>query len=317
MAGTQPSSDGRPALACVVPATDSPATLDRCLAAIRSAADPPEQLILVTDPPGAGPAEARNRGAADADGAVLVFVDSDVVVHADAFVRIREAFASDPGLVAVFGSYDDAPEAPGAVSGFRNLLHHHVHQRGAGPADTFWAGLGAVGREPFAHAGGFDAERYPAPSIEDIELGMRLSAAGGRIRLDPAIQGTHLKSWSLSTMIRTDYASRGLPWSRLLLSSGSPSSSLNLGWRHRASALASAAVAAGLVLRRPRLLVAALASLLVLNGPFYALLWRRRGPPQAAAGVGLHVLHHLTGLAAAASAVLEAARDQARGSRKS
>ncbi len=317
MAAFEPSRDGRPALSCVVPATDSPPTLNRCLAAIRSVDDPPEQLIAVTDPPGAGPAAARNRGAADADGDVLVFVDSDVIVHPDSFVRIRDAFATDPGLVAVFGSYDDSPEAPGAVSGFRNLLHHHVHQRGAGPADTFWAGLGAVGREPFARAGGFDAERYPAPSVEDIELGMRLSAAGGRIRLDPAIQGTHLKSWSLPTMIRTDYASRGLPWSRLLLSAGRPSSSLNLGWRHLLSAIVSAAVAAALILRRPRLLAAAVASLLVLNGPFYALLWRRRGAPQAAAGVALHVLHHLAGLAAAASAVLEAARDQARGSRKS
>ena len=84
---------------------------------------------------------------------------------------------ADPGLVAVFGSYDDDPPADGAVSTFRNLLHHHVHQAAAGPASTFWAGLGALRRDAFLASGGFDERRYPASSVEDIELGMRLSAA--------------------------------------------------------------------------------------------------------------------------------------------
>ena len=40
-----------------------------------------------------------------------------------------------------------------------------------------------------------------------------------------------------------------------------------------------------------------------LNAPFYALLLRRRGPFEAAVGVGLHAVHHLTGAAAFAAAV--------------
>ncbi|MGH7896935.1 MAG: acetone carboxylase subunit gamma, partial [Candidatus Binatia bacterium] len=44
-------------------------------------------------------------------------------------------------------------------SRFRNLLHRHVHQEGAGPATTFWAGLGAIRREAFERVGGFDALR--------------------------------------------------------------------------------------------------------------------------------------------------------------
>ena len=35
-----------------------------------------------------------------------------------------------PASTALFGSYDDAPAAPGLVSQFRNLLHHYVHQQG-------------------------------------------------------------------------------------------------------------------------------------------------------------------------------------------
>src|ERR687894_766679 len=120
-------------ITAIVPATDDPPTLGRCVDALRSGRRAPDELS-----------------------------------------RIEAAFADDPGLTALFGSYDDRPEAPGAVSGFRNLLHHHVHQGGAGPARTFWAGLGAVRRDAFVAAGGFDEGRYPVPSIEDIELGMRL-----------------------------------------------------------------------------------------------------------------------------------------------
>src|SRR5207244_8179187 len=112
-----------------------------------------DEILVVDDLQVPGPAAARNEGARRATGEVLVFVDADVVPHADAFRLIRGAFDGDPELVALFGSYDDAPPAPGAVSGFRNLLHHHVHQAGAGPAETFWAGLGAVGREAFLQAG--------------------------------------------------------------------------------------------------------------------------------------------------------------------
>jgi hypothetical protein len=285
-------------LTAIVPATNAPQTLARCLDAIGTAAGPPEQVIVVDEPPFAGPAAARNAGAARAAGDVLVFVDADVLPHADAFQRVRSAFEGDPRLVALFGSYDDDPPAPGAVSGFRNLLHHHVHQGAGGAAETFWAGLGAVRREAFLAAGGFDAARFPLASVEDVELGMRLAAAGARIRLDPALQGTHLKAWTLAEMVRTDLWRRGVPWALLLLRSGRGSTALNLGRRHRASAAVCVLGAAALATGRPRGALAALGALVGLNARFYALLVRRRGPLEAAAGVGLHAVHHLSGAAA-------------------
>jgi GT2 family glycosyltransferase len=235
--------------------------------------------------------------AARAGADVLAFVDSDVVVRPDAFARIRRAFAADPELCAVFGSYDDAPEAPGAVSGFRNLLHHHVHQSCPGSARTFWAGLGAVQRDAFLAVGGFDEHRYPDPSIEDIELGMRLADAGGRIDLDPELQGKHLKAWTLAEAARTDFARRGVPWARLLWERRRIPNDLNLGWRHRGSAAASLLAIAAIAARRPAPAGAAVLALVVLNRSFYALLLRRRGPAEAAAGVGLHALHHAIGAA--------------------
>jgi GT2 family glycosyltransferase len=285
-------------LTAIVPATDAPPALERCLAAIREAAAPPDELVVVERTARPGPAAARNEGARRARGDVLVFIDADVLVRPDVFRRLRQAFEDDPELVAVFGSYDDSPPAPGAVSGFRNLLHHWVHQQSPGPAETFWAGLGAIRRDAFVAAGGFDAQRYPRASVEDVELGMRLAAAGARIELDPAIQGTHLKSWTLAQMVETDLLDRGVPWLTALLRAGRSSGALNLGHRHRLSTLASIALLVAVARRRPVAATAAGAALVVLNGSFYALLARRRGPIEALLGVGLHAVHQLTSAAA-------------------
>lgn len=287
------SSAGQLRLTAIIPATDQPATLPSCLEAIKHAAAAPEQVLVISDASIRHASLARNTGAREATGDVLVFVDADVTVHPDAFSRIRQAFEADPGLAALFGSYDDTPGARGVVSVFRNLLHHHVHQQGAGPATTFWAGLGAIRREAFEAVDGFSV--HP---IEDIELGMRLSESGGRIRLEPAIQGTHLKRWTLWTMIRTDLLVRGIPWVGLLLDHRSSSSVLNLSWRHRLSALASVLLVAAAVLQLFWIALVLVAILVGLNWSFYRLLVRRMGLLRALGGVLLHWLHHLVGVVA-------------------
>ncbi len=163
-----------------------------------------------------GPAYARNCGAQEARADVLLFVDADVIVRPDVLDKVLAHFA-DSALTAVFGCYDADPAAPGVVSQYRNLLHRYVHIEGAGDAATFWAGIGAVRRAAFMAVGGFHAARYPRPQIEDIDLGYRLHDAGGTLRLDPSITGTHLKRWTLATIARTDLLDRAIPWMRLLI----------------------------------------------------------------------------------------------------
>lgn len=284
-------------LSVVIPATDSPATLDRCLAALGRCTEP-DEVTVVTQPAGSGPAAARNAGVAATSGEIVVFVDADVEVHPDALRRLREALERDPGLAAVFGAYDDRPAAAGVVSRFRNLLHHHVHTRAGGPATTFWAGLGAVRREAFDGVGGFDASRYARPCIEDVELGMRLHASGHRIELDPAVRGRHLKRWTLASMLRTDFASRGAPWVALRLErGGAGGAALNLGWGQRLAAGAAVLGVGAALSGRRRLALAALAAMLAPNARFYALLARLGGLRLALSGVPLHLLHHLTAAA--------------------
>jgi GT2 family glycosyltransferase len=282
-------------LSVVIPATDRPMTLERAVRAIEEAEAPPQQVIVVDRPEHLTSGAARNLGVRQAQGDIVVFVDADVEVHGDAFVRIRMAFDEDPALTAVFGSYDDDPASGSLVSDFRNLLHHHVHHEGAGLATTFWTGLGAVRRDAFLSVGGFDES---VAWIRDIELGMRLRRNGGAVVLDPSIQGKHLKRWSLASMIETDLFRRGVPWLRLILEGRADSATLNLAWRHRVGTAASVLLVVALLRRNLRLASVALAALALVDRDFHALLMRRGGFRMLAAGVPLHVLHRLLAVTA-------------------
>lgn len=255
-------------------------------------------LRVLTLPRNSGPAAARNYGARHAQGDVLFFVDSDVVLAPQALHRVEQGFAARPDLAAIFGSYDAQPKAPGIVSQYRNLLHHFVHQNGNPEASTFWAGCGAIRRSVFEQIGGFDEKRFPYPSIEDIELGYRLRQSGHRILLDKSLQCTHLKKWKLRSVIKTDVTGRAIPWSRLILETKKVPDDLNLKWGQRFSfvLVALACLAFTLALFRPALILASAAAFLgvaLLNHKLYIFFFRQKGFFFTIACVPLHLLYYL------------------------
>jgi GT2 family glycosyltransferase len=243
-----------------------------------------------------GPAYARNRGAELARGDILLFVDADVALAPDATAQVLATFAAEPQVAAVFGSYDAAPAEPNFLSRYKNLLHHWVHQNGREEASTFWAGCGAVRRDIFSQLGGFD-ESYDRPSIEDIELGARLRRAGHAIRLRKSLQGTHLKRWTVASLLTADIRDRALPWAALLLRDGLVND-LNLRWSNRLSAAAAqgmlATLLAGWWWPSLWMLTGALAvALLILDAPLYSFFRRQGGVAFAAGCVFWHWLYYL------------------------
>ncbi len=311
-------------LSVIVPFHNNSAELRQGLAAVRRAAEAlPEgvalaEIIVVADgaredcrplaaEAGAevlaidgprGPAVARSRGAEIASGDVLVFVDTDVVVDASSLARFAAIFAAYPDAGAAFGAYDEDPADPGFISQCRNLAHSFIHQRASREATTFWAGLGAVRAHAFAAVGGFD-ERFTRPSVEDIDLGYRLRAAGYRILLDPTIRGKHLKRWSLWSGLRTDLRDRGVPWTQLLHRYAAMRDDLNVSRAYRMCVIVSY-LALGMLLGafwRPVLLLPGLACLIALvwlDRTYYAFFVRRRGLLFTLRWYPLHVMHHLS-----------------------
>lgn len=246
-------------ISVIIPSRPDDPHLQRCLDSLFKALPQGSEVVVVADgwtpslsttpPTGidlrwatvekAGPAACRDHGARLAVKDWLCFVDSDVLVHKDAFDRSLSILSQsgDDGLV---GSYDDKPEDPTLVSRFRNLLHHYHHQRNPGKTGVFWGAFGIVRRSAYFDAGGFDPS-YSQASVEDIDLGYRLFHKGYRIVLRPEVQVTHLKKWSLWGMIRTDVFLRAKPWALLQHSPGNRHfGSLNTSAMERFSAILAA-----------------------------------------------------------------------------
>ena len=146
----------------------------------------------------AGPASARNRGAAEAAGDVLLFLGDDTV--------------PDPGwLLAhledhrVFGG----PDRPLAVVGYTGFpaaedtpFLRHINELGAQfgylliedptrvPFNFFYTSNVSVTRRAFTGLGGF-RDDFPAAAWEDIELAYRAVRGGVRIRYQPRARTVH------------------------------------------------------------------------------------------------------------------------------
>ncbi len=137
--------------------------------------------------------------------------------------------------------------------------------------------------------------------IEDIELGLRLREHGDT-HLDPELHVTHLKRWTLRSLVATELLCRALPWSRLILERGELPNDLNLRSSQRvAAALAPCALsslvgvpaAAALDARWLPLPLAVLALSIIVGCGFYGFLVRKRGMWFAARAWLFHQ-HHLT-----------------------
>lgn len=313
-----PTTSSEPTIAVVTPAHRAEAEIGACVDALLSAGFAAGEIVVVDDgsPDRTGeiaarrgvrvvrnetaqrPAWARNRGVAEVDADIVVFVDADVVIKPGARARIRRHFSDDPGLSAVIGSYDAEPSAPAVVSRYRNLLHHFVHQRSQTDAKTFWTGFGAVRRADFQRLGGLDRAWE---NIEDVEFGLRLTQDGGRILLDKDLQATHLKAWTLRSMFLTDLNGRAKPWTRLILRGRAGVGDLNTARAHRVSAAAVALTLAGVAaapLAAEALWLAGAGALGfgAANAPFFRFLARRRGLRFAAMAAPYHAAHYLAAL---------------------
>jgi GT2 family glycosyltransferase len=318
-AGVGTGDRSMPFLSIVIPIFDSPETLDQCLASLLESTYQDFEVLVGDDasPDGAGidrvcrrygaklvrlaknsgPGAARNAAARAAQGRVLVFIDADVTVHADTLARLAQAFQQDAGLDAVMGSYDLNPKVTGVVAVFRNLLHAHVHSRSSHSASTFWTGCGAVRLDRFLELGGMD--ETPG-MLDDVEFGMRLHKAGGRLGLDPSIQVSHHKRWTLRSMILTDVFGRGIPWTELMMRYGLPRD-LNFRWQDRLCTASAAAILPLLVLALRfghiwwALAAGAISLVGLLEWPLFRFFARERGLGFAVSAFPLYVAHLLAG----------------------
>jgi glycosyltransferase involved in cell wall biosynthesis len=315
---TERTDSTTPLLSVIVPVCNSPTELNQCLAALAKSHFEDFEVWVVDDGStvaikpladaygfaftrihdSCGPACARNRGVEKARGRYVLFIDADVCVHDNTLALFAESFGRDPTVDAVVGSYDEAPACPNFISQYKNLFHHYVHQNSRGEIQTFWSGCGAMKRDLFLAFGGYDQQRYRRPAVEDIELGMRVAAAGHHIILDARIKAKHLKRWTFWNLLRTDVFNRGIPWTRLILRSEATICTLNVTPVQRLSVGLVYLTLLGMLTAalEPTMVIAAAATALIvtlLNLDFYRFYLKRRGLWFTLRVVPMHWLYFL------------------------
>jgi hypothetical protein len=163
-------------------------------------------------------------------------------------------------------------------------------------------------RELYLEFGGL-SEFYDKPSIEDIELGTRLTACGHRVAIFPQLQVKHLKRWTLRNWLYTDLFRRGIPWVRLMRATQDWASQLNFSWSQRLASIAAVTfvLSIPLAVLRPEFALAAPPSLLVFlipNLPFIGLVRKKRGLTASVAVIPLHMIYALICVASVGGAYL-------------
>jgi len=141
--------------------------------------------LRVIEQPRGGPGAARNRGAADASGELLVFLDDDIVPGAEFLERMRAALEDGADLVLPVTRVADWVPDGLLAREQRSWVEHGIRTAAAGALtmhDVHFAATG-VRRRCFREAGGFDASLTAGDlwGKEDAELGFRLLRSGCRV----------------------------------------------------------------------------------------------------------------------------------------
>lgn len=130
-----------------------------------------------------GPATARNRGALEARGMIILFTDDDCVPTAEWLDAMLAPF-DDPEVVGAKGAYRTRQKS--LVARFVQIEYEDRYRRMADLdcidfVDTYSA---AFRRDRFLEMTGYDTS-FPVACAEDIELSYRMSARGWKMKFAP------------------------------------------------------------------------------------------------------------------------------------
>ena len=145
-----------------------------------------------------GPSVARNRAISAAAAQYIVLLDGDMTVHPLLLETYQQRLTQSPTTILI-GSVEPAPGEN------KNSLAWYRVRRGAYklkpdqpiPPRYFRSQNAALSAEWFKRTGPFN-EAYREPGGEDLELGYRLSKAGGHFAVAPKALAFHHHPLSLS-----------------------------------------------------------------------------------------------------------------------
>jgi GT2 family glycosyltransferase len=151
----------------------------------------------------AGPAAARNHGAREARGTILLFTDDDCVPMSGWLDAMLAPF-NDPEVVGAKGIYRTQQKRLAAR--FVQIEYEDKYHLMAGLStidfiDTYSA---AFRRDRFLEMNGYDTS-FPVACAEDVELSYRMSARGWKMKFAPAAIVYHTHPDTFSSYLKKKY----------------------------------------------------------------------------------------------------------------
>lgn len=195
----------------IIPAYNAVRTLEKCLVSLsnQSLSNEDYEVIVVDDgstdrtpdiikrfpvkyfwQPNQGPASARNNGAREAHGDIILFTDADCVPQHSWIEEMVKPF-NDQKIIAVKGAYKTDQKsltARFAQIEFEERFEMLKRADSIDMVDTYSAGFR---KSVFLSLGGFDPS-FPVANNEDTDLSYKMSKAGYRMVFNPQAIVYHL-----------------------------------------------------------------------------------------------------------------------------
>ncbi len=135
--------------------------------------------------PNAGPAAARNRGAREALGRILMFTDDDCIAQPDWIRQMLRPIEQSEGLVVgVKGAYRTSQTSHVARFAQREFEDRYRKLMASEHVDFVDTYAAAFDRQVFLSLGGFDTS-FRTANNEDTEFSYRMAEAGYRMAFNP------------------------------------------------------------------------------------------------------------------------------------
>ncbi len=202
-------------ISIVIPAYNAGKTISACLEAALASHDEHFEIVVVDDASEdntvaltrqfpcrlvalsrhVGASGARNIGAKQSRGGILLFTDADCLLQANTLTEVRKSVNGSKRDTIVGGTYTPCSEDGGFFSDFQSTLIHYAETKRAARPDYVATHAMAVERETFRRSGGF-REAF-LPILEDVEYSHRIRRTGVRLVMNPRILVGHIFNFSL------------------------------------------------------------------------------------------------------------------------